>query len=154
MRGNGSKDPLFLQIKQEVHSVYAQSVDDGGFENQGARVVHGQHHIQPLSDPLLGWTRIGEHDYLVRQLNDHKGSIDIDNLRGDGLCSLAEIAGEILARGHARSGDPVAIQGYLGVSGRAATAIVKFGLAYATQTQADFEQFQNAIHAGRVPLPK
>ena len=40
---------------------------------------------QPISDLLLGWTTIGEHHYLVRQLNDHKGSIDLQKLRGGGL---------------------------------------------------------------------
>ena len=33
--------------------------------------------MQVQSDPFLGWTHIGGRDYLVRQLNDHKGSIDL-----------------------------------------------------------------------------
>ncbi len=80
MEGNGEEDTLFLQIKQEVHSAYAASLQNSSYTHQGRRVVEGQRRIQPLSDPLLGWTRIGAHDYLVRQLNDHKGSISLDNL--------------------------------------------------------------------------
>ena len=70
--------------------------------------------MQVQSDPFLGWTSIGIRDFLVRQLNDHKGSIDLDDLAGDGLEAFAEVCGELLARGHARSGDPLMIAGYLG----------------------------------------
>lgn len=152
MQGNGPKDSLFLQIKQEVHSAYAQYLKGPAAQQEGMRVVNGQRHIQPLSDPLLGWTRIGEHDYLVRQLNDHKGSIDIRNLRGTGLCDLAQIAGALLARGHARSGDAAQIRGYLGTSDRMAEAIARFAVAYAERTEADFELFQQAIHEGRIKV--
>ena len=68
-----------------------------------------------FSDLLLGWTpHLGEHHYLVRQLNDHKGGIDLETLRGRGLESLAQVAGELMARGHARSGDTRMIRGYFG----------------------------------------
>src|ERR1700685_152118 len=58
MEGNGSQDPLFLQIKQEVASAYAPYLKHAHFPNNGQRVVEGQRKIQPLSDLLLGWTRI------------------------------------------------------------------------------------------------
>jgi len=48
----------------------------------------------------------------VRQLNDHKGSIDMADLAGTGLEAYAEVCGELLARGHARSGDPLVLAGY------------------------------------------
>ena len=104
MGGNGKRDPLFLQIKQEVASAYASYLKHPPIAHQGYRVVVGQRKIQPASDLMLGWTRIGEHDFMIRQLNDHKGSVDITQLRGEGLNSLAIIAGELLARGHARWG--------------------------------------------------
>ncbi|HEX4771877.1 MAG TPA: DUF2252 domain-containing protein [Bryobacteraceae bacterium] len=152
LEGNGLQDPLFLQIKQETHSAYAAYLQNSTFAHQGRRVADGQRKMQPLSDLLLGWTRIGGHDYLVRQLNDHKGSIDIENLRANGLESLARVAGELLARGHARSGDALALKGYIGRPGRLVEAITKFGVDYATQTQHDFEQFQKAIQAGRIKV--
>lgn len=152
LEGNGPEDPLFLQIKQETHSTYAPYLQNSTFAHQGRRVADGQRKMQPLSDLLLGWTRIGEHDYLVRQLNDHKGSINIENLKGTGLGSLARVAGELLARGHARSGDALALKGYIGRPGRLIEAIAKYGIDYATQTQHDFEQFQNAIKAGRIKV--
>ena len=57
--------------------------------------------MQIQTDPFLGWTHIGGRQYLVRQLNDHKGSIEIDDLAGANLKAYAEVCGELLARGHA-----------------------------------------------------
>ena len=152
MEGNGDRDVLFLQIKQEVASAYASYLKNSASAHEGRRVAEGQRKIQPLSDPLLGWTRVAEHDYLVRQLNDHKGSINLENLRGEGLDSLAEVAGELLARGHARSGDALQIKGYLGAPEKVAKSIAAYGLEYAAQAQADFEQFLKAIENGRVKV--
>jgi uncharacterized protein (DUF2252 family) len=152
MEGNGLKDPLFLQFKQETASAYELCLKSPPVDSQGRRVVEGQRRIQPLSDPLLGWTRIDGFDYLVRQLNDHKSSVNLEKLEAEGLSSLAEIAGELLARGHARSGDPLALKGYIGRPNRVVNAIVEFALKYAEQTEADFEEFANAIKKGRVKV--
>ncbi|HEY7302832.1 MAG TPA: DUF2252 domain-containing protein [Bryobacteraceae bacterium] len=152
MEGNGPRDPLFLQIKQEVASAYVPYLKGRVYENQGRRVVEAQRRIQPVSDLLLGWTRIGEHDYLVRQLNDHKVSLDLQQLRGEGLESLAEIAGELLARGHARSGDALAIKSYIGSSAKVVSAIAKYAMNYSELTEADFVAFQKAIKSERLKV--
>ncbi len=152
MSGNGKIDPLFLQIKQEVASAYTPYLKGATFTHEGRRVVQGQHRIQPISDLLLGWTSIGGRDYLVRQLNDHKGSVDLENLRGDGLNTLAMIVGELLARGHARSGDALAIKGYIGAPERVIPSLIKYGTEYADLTLADFEQFQRAVKGGSVKI--
>jgi hypothetical protein len=78
-------------------------------------------------------------DYLVRQLNDHKGSIELTDLAGSGLAAFAQICGELLARGHARSGDPQMIAGYIGAGDGFAAALGKFGSAYADQTEKDWQ---------------
>jgi uncharacterized protein (DUF2252 family) len=150
MAGNGKVDPLFLQIKQEMASAYAAYLKSATFSHEGRRVVQGQHRIQPISDLLLGWTSIGGHDYLVRQLNDHKGSVDLENLRGDGLNKLAAIAGELLARGHARSGDALSIKGYIGAPDKVIESFIRYGTEYADLTLADFEQFERAVKSGRI----
>lgn len=152
MEGNGAKDPMFLQIKQEVHSAYAPYLKQPPVANEGQRVAFGQRKIQALSDLLLGWTQFGGNDYLVRQLNDHKGSIDLDQLHGEGLASLAEVAGELLARGHARSGDALGIKGYIGSGGKTVEAVVEYGLGYAQTAQADFDLFKKAIKQGKVKV--
>src|SRR5438309_597305 len=141
---------MFLQMKQEAASAYAKFLPGGNDQHQGLRAAEGQRAIQPLSDLLLGWTSIGTHQYLVRQLNDHKGSIDLQVLRGGGLNSLAVVAGELLARGHARSGDAWEIRGYCGSSLKMAKALRIFASEYADQTEADYAAFAAAIKSGQI----
>jgi uncharacterized protein (DUF2252 family) len=149
--GNGSEDPLFLQVKQENQSAYVPYLKDH-HRHQGQRVADGQHAIQPVSDIFLGWTAFDGHGYLVRQLNDHKGSSDLRTLSGGGLSSLAVVAGEILARGHARSGDPCVIHGYAGGGPKIIHAIRDFASQYADQTEADYGRFMAAIKRGRIKI--
>jgi len=151
--GNGEQDPMFLQIKQEVASAYAKFLPSTQ-PHQGRRAAEGQRAIQPISDPLLGWTTVGRHHYLVRQLNDHKGSVDLQRLRGGGLRSLALVAGELLARGHARSGDVCQILGYCGSGAKIAKVLRDFACRYADQTEADYGAFVAAIKSGRVRVDK
>ncbi len=118
-----------------------------GPHHQGQRVADGQRAMQFLSDPFLGWTTIGHRQYLVRQLNDHKASIEVDDLKGLGLVEYAEMCGELLARGHSRSGDACILAGYLGSGRRFAEAIVKFAEAYADQTERDWQTLLKSRHA-------
>ena len=154
--GNGALDPMFLQIKQEVASAYANFLPATPYQgqHQGRRAAEGQRAIQPISDLLLGWTTVGHHHYLVRQLNDHKGSVDLQKLRGGGLRSLAVIAGELLARGHARSGDVCEIRGYCGSGARMAKALRDFACEYADQTETDYGAFVAAIKSGRIKVAR
>jgi uncharacterized protein (DUF2252 family) len=140
MQGNGACDPLFLQIKEEVASGYAPYLSNRREpHHQGHRVVDGQRAMQFQSDPFLGWTTIEGRDFLVRQLNDHKASVSLDQLKSAGLLEYAEVCGETLARGHARAGDPCVIAGYLGTSNRFDQAIARFAADYADQTERDWQ---------------
>jgi uncharacterized protein (DUF2252 family) len=146
LEGNGENDPLFLQIKEEPGSAYAPFLGGQGAEprarsHQGQRVAEGQRAMQWQSDPFLGWTTIANRDYLVRQLNDHKASVNPEELQGGGLAEYATVCGELLARGHARSGDVHLITGYLGAGSRQDKfdrALAAFAEAYADQTEADW----------------
>jgi len=84
----------------------------------------------------------------VRQLNDHKGSIELGDLAGGGLEAYAEICGELLARGHARSGDPLILAGYIGTGDGFAEALAKFGAAYADQTEKDWKELKRSGKGG------
>ncbi len=142
LEGNGSGDPLFLQIKQEAPSAYASYLAKATpHRNDGQRVAEGQRAMQLQSDPLLGWTRLAGRSYLVRQLNDHKASLDITGLKAAGLSEYGSVCGELLARGHARSGDARLIAGYVGGGDRFQEAIVTFAEAYAAQTVTDWKVF-------------
>jgi len=143
--GNGPNDPLFLQIKEEAPSAYTPYLPNAHpCPHNGQRVVIGQRAMQLQSDPFLGWTRIGARHFLVRQLNDHKGSIDLTDLAGTGLIAFGEVCGELLARGHARSGDPLVIAGYLGNGEAFAEALAKFGSLYADQTEKDWQALRRS----------
>ncbi len=147
MAGNGSKDPLFLQIKEEVDSAYAPylrqrsgKANRGHVVHQGRRVAEGERLMQLQSDPFLGWTTMEGRHYLVRQLNDHKASIQLGDLKRSPLIEYAEVCGELLARGHARSGDSSMLAGYLGTSKTFDDAVGSFAAAYADQTERDWRE--------------
>jgi uncharacterized protein (DUF2252 family) len=137
-RAHGT-DPLFLQVKEEAVSAYAPYLAEGSSHtHQGHRVMDGQRAMQLTSDPFLGYTTIAGRDYLVRQLNDHKASLDLQTLNAESLLGYADVCGELFARGHARAGDPVAIAAYLGTSDRFDRAILSFARAYADKTEHDW----------------
>ena len=149
--GNGPMDPLFLQIKEEAPSAYSPYLPGAHPDaHNGHRVVIGQRAMQLQSDPFLGWTHIGPRQFLVRQLNDHKGSIDLTDLAGSGLMAFGEVCGELLARGHARSGDPQVIAGYLGNGATFAEALATFGALYANQTEKDWQALRRSGKVKRV----
>jgi uncharacterized protein (DUF2252 family) len=146
LQGRGPEDPLLLQVKEALPSCYARFLPKAPrYENQGRRVAEGQHRMQSATDPLLGWTRIGGRDFIVRQLSDHKAGLEPGALRDAALVSYAQVSGEILAKAHARTGDPAAIAGYCGRSARLDDAVLRFALAYADQTERDHARLVEAI---------
>jgi uncharacterized protein (DUF2252 family) len=150
--GNGPCDPLFLQVKEEPASGYAAYLPDAHPpHHNGQRAAQGQRSMQIQSDPFLGWTHMGGRDFLVRQLNDHKGGIELTDLAGEGLAAFAQVCGELLARSHARAGDPLVLSGYLGGGTGFAEALADFGAAYADQTEKDWQDLRRSLRhtAGR-----
>jgi uncharacterized protein (DUF2252 family) len=151
MFGGALEDPLFLQIKQELPSAYAPYVPKNITpKHHGQRVVEGVRRMLVQFDIFLGWATVDDRPYLVRQLRDHKAGIETTDLEGTGLLQYAEVCGEILAKGHARSGDPCMLSGYLGLADRFDRALVNFAVDYADQTTRDFEAWQQAIRNGTV----
>ncbi|MGV9409694.1 DUF2252 domain-containing protein [Nocardia sp. NPDC003693] len=149
--GRTTGDPLFLQVKQAEESVLTPHTRSSVFRHQGHRVVHGQRLTQTAGDIFLGWATgpDGRH-YYWRQLRDMKGSASIENMTAPGLQQYAALCGHTLARGHARSGDRVAIASYLGSGTGFDRAITDFALAYADQTAADYATLLAAIESGRL----
>lgn len=150
--GNGNRDPLFLQMKEEQPSCYAKYLPSQNFMNEGKRVVDGQLRMQAYSDPFLGWTSMSGRDYLVRQLSDHKAGIDDTQLQGTGLNEYARVCGQILAKGHARSGDPMQLAGYCGPGNKLDDAIADFADRYASQTESDYEAFLKTVKSGKIKI--
>ena len=148
------RSPLLLQVKEADTSVLEQFTSKSKFSNHGERVVAGQHLMQAASDILLGWERFDfvgkERDYYVRQLRDWKGSADIAGMTPAGMQLWGQMCGWTLARGHARSGDRIAIASYLGKSEEFDRAIVDFSIAYADQNERDYRMLQQAVASGRL----
>jgi len=153
MFGGAVEDPLFLQLKQELPSAYTKYLPNSHPpKHDGERVVEGVRRMLVQFDIFLGWATIDGVPYLVRQLRDHKAGIEDSDLQGSGLLQYAEVCGELLAKGHARSGDPCMLSGYLGGTDRFDKALVNFAVDYADQDTRDFEQWLKAIKAGTVKV--
>jgi hypothetical protein len=152
LEGRDEHDPLFLQLKEAGPSVLEAHLPPSRYHHHGRRVVEGQRLVQAASDIFLGWTTgPAGRDFYVRQLRDWKGSVDVSNLEPEGLARYGRLCGATLARGHARSGDPVAIAAYLGTGPAFARAVARFAEAYAAVNAQDVAALRAAIADGRVP---
>ncbi|MHB9862355.1 DUF2252 domain-containing protein [Streptomyces sp. YIM S03343] len=152
LAGKDDDDPLFLQIKEARKSVLEDHLPSGPIIHAGHRVVAGQRLLQAASDIFLGWMSGPQgRAFYWRQLRDMKGSADIAGMGPAELLPYARLCGTALARAHARSGDRVAIAGYLGGADTFERAIADFALRYADQTTADHTALVAAVDAGVVP---
>jgi uncharacterized protein (DUF2252 family) len=156
MLGHDRDDPLFLQVKEAGPSVLAPFTAGARYKHQGRRVVEGQRLMQAASDILLGWIRADgvvdgkPRDFYVRQLWDGKGSAEIETMDSESLRLYATLCGQTLARGHARSGDRIAIAAYLGAGDGFDEAISDFARTYADQNERDYAQFSDGVDSGRL----
>ncbi|KMS66718.1 hypothetical protein ACM01_45310 [Streptomyces viridochromogenes] len=151
LAGRDTDDPLFLQIKEARPSVLEEHLPSGPYVHPGHRVVAGQRLLQAASDIFLGWMSGPQgRAFYWRQLRDMKGSADVAAMSPDDLLAYARLCGTALARAHARSGDRIAIAGYLGSADTFDRAVTDFALAYADQTVADHATLGAAVGAGVV----
>jgi uncharacterized protein (DUF2252 family) len=153
--GRDEQDPLVLQCKEAQASVLEPYAGASTYANSGQRVVEGQRLMQAASDIFLGWLpAVGldgqRRDFYVRQLWDGKLSVDIEAMGFEQLRNYGRLCGWTLARAHARSGDRIAIAGYLGKSGVFDESLADFAVAYAEQNELDHRALMDAIEAGRV----
>jgi uncharacterized protein (DUF2252 family) len=151
--GSSPDDVVFLQLKQARRSVVARFVhgDSAWHAHQGQRVVEYQQALQTVSDPLLGWTTVGDHQYYVRQFRDMKGAITIEGIDARALADYAGICGFLLAKSHARTSGASMIAGYLGTSDKIDRALCRFARAYADQTERDDQPLVKAVARGVLP---
>jgi uncharacterized protein (DUF2252 family) len=150
--GRSGIDPLFLQCKQAGPSVYEAHTYPSAYDHHGARVIVGKRMVQSATDIFVGWGSLHGRDYYVRQYRDMK-IIPTTDLIAPVLSDFAAACGSTLARAHARSGDPVAIDAYMGKGDEFTKAMRRFARRYADQTERDHERFVSAIRRGRVEVP-
>ena len=153
--GRDDNDPLLMQVKEAEPSVLERYLGVCGYANAAERVVQGQRLMQASSDILLGWLRCAgpdghEGDYYVRQLRDWKQSASIESMDARLLADYGRSCAHALARAHARTGDRIAIAGYLGSGDVADIAFTQFAEAYARQNERDYAALRDAVATGRV----
>ena len=153
--GRDDNDPLLMQVKEAEPSVLERYLGACGYANAAERVVQGERLMQASSDILLGWLRcVGpdghEGDYYVRQLRDWKQSASIESMDAQLLADYGRSCAHVLARAHARTGDRIAIAGYLGSGDVADVALTRFAEAYARQNERDYAALREAVASGRV----
>jgi len=155
LHGPRPEDVLFLQAKEAEASVLERFTKRSAYANHGARVVAGQRLMQAASDIFLGWQSAEgpdgvTRDFYLRQLQDWKGSVDVETAIPEGMTQYGALCARALARAHARSGDRIAVAAYLGNSPAFDKALVKFSEAYADQNERDYEAFAAAVKSGRL----
>jgi len=153
--GRDADDPLFLQIKEAEQSVLEPYLRPSHYENHAQRVVAGQQLMQAVSDIFIGWHRLTgldghSRDFYCRQLWDWKISVNLETILSHGLQLYAEVCGWTLARGHARSGDRIAIAEYLGKGDAFDRAICEFASTYADLNERDYKALEQAVRSGRI----
>jgi len=146
----GEGDPLFLQVKEARASVLERYAGKSVFPNHGQRVVNGYRVMQPASDMFLGYARGPKRDFFIRQLRDIKISIRVETFGATEMTLYAGWCGRALAISHARSGNSIALSGYMGKSDAFDQAIAAFSVAYADQNEKDHAALARAIKAGKI----
>jgi uncharacterized protein (DUF2252 family) len=134
-------EALYLQIKEAQASVLERYLGPSQYHNHGERAIVGQRLMQAATDLFVGWTSDGERDFYVRQLRDEKASLDFEHITAVQLVDFARRCGAVLARAHARTGNPQAIAAYLGTADVFENGMAAFASVYAKQVERDYEKF-------------
>ena len=142
-------------MKEAERSVAEPFLQPSTYENMGERVVQGQRLVQSASDIFLGWDRVTGfdgvlRDFYFRQMWDWKLSPDVDTMAPETFEIYTQMCGWVLALGHARSGDAIAIGSYLGAGTRFDEAMGRFASAYADQNERDHQALKLAIATNKV----
>ncbi|MFI7600370.1 DUF2252 domain-containing protein [Actinoplanes sp. NPDC049681] len=160
LSGRDENDPLLLQVKEAPPSVLAAHVrprPDAAWHSEGERVVSGQRLMQAAGDIFLGWQSFAgfdgrTRDFYVRQLRDWKGSAVVATMDPEAMRVYGALCGWTLARAHARTGDRIAIAGYLGDEDTFDQALVQFAENYADVNEHDYECLVAAARSGRITV--
>jgi NAD(P)H-dependent flavin oxidoreductase YrpB (nitropropane dioxygenase family) len=76
----------------------------------------------------------------------------VENFSSTEMILFAEWCGWTLARAHSRDGEPAVIGGYLGKNEVFDKAIAAFAIAYANQTERDYELVKKAASKGKLEV--
>jgi uncharacterized protein (DUF2252 family) len=126
----------------------------GRYRTAGERVVRGQRAIQMTPDEFLGWTNgvRTNRSYYVRQLWMSKAMAAVDTMSAGQLDHFVGLCARTLAHAHAKAGDPIALDAYLGEDDAFSDAITEFAQRYADQNDRDYAAFADAVGSGRIAV--
>ena len=100
---------LYLQVKEAVASALEPYLGKSVYGNHGERVIAGQHLMQAASDLFVGWTSAEGATFTCDScVTERRRSISTVSTARQ-LIDFAQRCGAVLARAHARTGDPQAI---------------------------------------------
>jgi len=156
LQGGADDDGMILQLKEAGPSALEAYLPARKYAQYAQRVVVGQQLMQTTNDIFLGWhtSEISDSDYYWRQLKDMKGSVNVAKLDEEGLTTYIELCALCLARAHARTGDASTIAGYLGRGKSFDRAIADFAMAYADQSERDYQLLVEAVDSGHIVAAK
>jgi len=134
--------PLFIQVKEAQPSVLEPYLGASAL-TPGERVVRGQRLLQTTSDILLGHAEgPGGRSFYFRQMWDSKFSYRVTRMTPRHLRMYCRGVGAMLARDHARTGDPAIIDGYIGHE--FTVAMRRWARRYAAITTSDRNQMKDS----------
>lgn len=152
LEARNADDAIILQLKEAGHSVLEPYFSRQSKISPAERVVTGQRLVQASSDIFLGWHKNDPNfrNFYWRQLKDMKGSVKVEKMDEEVFENYLKLCTWCLARAHARTGSPTATLSYIGVNDTFSTAIGKFAMRYADQTEADYQALMDAVNSGRL----
>lgn len=153
LQGTRRHELVALEVKEARQSVLQPFVlpEFRHRGNQARRIALGQALIQFEPDPLLGFSRWQDRDYIVSQLRPVVTAFSrMDTVS---LPRYARLCGFTLARAHAVTGDRIAIDAYLGDSDSFVKAVARYALRYADVVEADYAEYAKYVADSQIEGP-
>jgi len=161
------ENDVILSMKQANHPAVSRVVDipeaQDFFEHEGHRTVLSQRALQVHTDPLLGWTTIGNVGYVVDELSPYEADLAWEEItEPEEMRPVLSDLGRATAKIHCVS-DSSSDQSLVTFSTEHAIAdvigdsaddfvadMVDFGVSYADRVRKDHALFVEAFREGRI----
>jgi uncharacterized protein (DUF2252 family) len=161
------ENDVILSMKQANHPAVSRVVDVPEarefFEHEGHRTVISQRALQVHTDPMLGWTTIGDVGYVVDELSPYEADLawgeitEPDEMRPV-LADLGRATAKIHCVSDSSSDESLvtfstehAIAEVIGDGAEQFVAdMVDFGVTYADRVRKDHALFVDAFREGRI----